>query len=167
MRGKKSGACQPQLQRAGPASLRVKRGQGNPCADIGVAAHLVGMRMVGVVLVHPPAEAQPDEHVSYGEAEQAVTPACAKHLVVPRVMADEAELGEGESRQCGDGEGRPGVADYDEQDPSSQEGEDGQGDLQSVVAGPPVQETHRSDPERQRVKASRRRVDSNRRPVCG
>jgi hypothetical protein len=109
------------------------------------------MGMVGVVLVNPPAEAQPDEHVSYGEAEQA----SAEHLVVPRIMADEAELGEDDPRQCGDGEGRPGVADDNEQDPSSQEGEDRQGDLQSVVAGPPVEETHRSHLQCQCTKASR------------
>src|SRR5271169_1733565 len=87
-------ACQPRRERAAPVSRRVRRGRGDSCADIGVAAHLVGMRMVGVVLVNPPAEAQPDERVSYGEAEQAIAAACAEHLVVPRIMADEAELGE-------------------------------------------------------------------------
>ena len=55
-------------------SRRVRPGQGDSCADIGVAAHLVGMRMVGVVLVNPPPEAQPDEHIPYGEAEQAIAP---------------------------------------------------------------------------------------------
>ena len=122
--------------------------------------------MVGVVLVHPPAEAQPDEHVSHREAEQAVVSACAEHLVVPRIMAEEAELSEGESRQNGDGEGRPRVADDNEHGPCGQEGEDRQGDLQPVVTGPSVKETHRSHLIRQRTKASRRRVDCRRRPVC-
>jgi len=76
-------ACRPRCERAAPVSRRVRRGQGDSCADIGVAAHLVGMRMVGVVLVDPPAKAQPDERVSYGEAEQAIAPACAEDLVVP------------------------------------------------------------------------------------
>src|SRR2546430_10430504 len=71
-------ACQPRCERAAPVSRRVRRGQGDSCADIGVAAHLVGMRMVGVVLVDPPAKAQPDERVSYGETEQAIAPACAE-----------------------------------------------------------------------------------------
>jgi hypothetical protein len=114
-------ACQPRRERAAPVSRR-RRGQGDCSADIGVAAHLVGMRMVGVVLVNPPAEAQPDEHVSYGEAEQAIAPARAEYLAVPRIMADEAELGEDNPRPCGDGEGRPRVAGDNEQDPSGQEG---------------------------------------------
>ena len=112
-------ACQPRRERAAPVSRRVRPGQGDSCADIGVAAHLVGMGMVGVVLVNPPAEAQPDEHVSHGEAEQAIAPACAEHLVVPRIMADEAKLGDDDPRPCGDGEGRPRVADDNDQDPSS------------------------------------------------
>jgi catechol 2,3-dioxygenase-like lactoylglutathione lyase family enzyme len=87
-------ACRPRCERAAPVFpprqarpgglLRRYRGRGPSRWD----AH------GGVVLVDPPAKAQPDERVSYGEAEQAIAPACAEDLVVPRIMADEAELGE-------------------------------------------------------------------------
>ena len=119
MRGKKSGACQRASHDAtgpGPFPARQTRAGGS-FADIGVAAHLVGMRMVSVVLGNPPAEAQPDERVPHGEAEQAIAPARAEDLVVPRVMADEAQLGERHPHQRGDGEGRPRVAGDDEQGP--------------------------------------------------
>ena len=76
-------ACQPRCERAAPVSRRVRRGQGDPLADIGVAAHLVGMRMVSVVLGNPPAKAQPDERVPHDEAEQAIAAALAENLVVP------------------------------------------------------------------------------------
>ena len=72
------------------------------------------MRMVSVVLGNPPAKAQADERVPHGEAEQLVAPARAENLVVPRIMADEAHLGEHNSHQWGDGEGRPRVAGNDE-----------------------------------------------------
>jgi len=154
-------ACQPRRERAAPVSRRIMRGHGDSLGDIGVAAHLVGMRMVGVVLVNPPAEAQPDERVPHDEAEQAVAPACAEHLVVPRIMADEAELGEHDPHQGGDGQGRPRVADDDEQDPCREEGEDRQGDLHPVVARPAIEQADRPDLPRQYVKASRRRIDGS------
>ena len=160
-------ARQPRCDRAGLFSRRVRRGRGGSLADIGVTAQLVGMRMVSVVLGNPPAEAQPDERVPHGEAEQAIAPARAENLVVPRVMADEAQLGEHHPHQRGDGEGRPRVADDDEQGPPGEEGEDRQGDLHPVVARPAVEQAHRPHLQRQRTKAGRRGIDGNRRPVRG
>ena len=60
--------------------------------------------MVSVVLGNPPAKAQPDERVPHDEAKQAIAPARAENLVVPRIMADEAQLGEHHPHQRGDGE---------------------------------------------------------------
>src|ERR1700733_9616593 len=125
------------------------------------------MRVVRVVLGNPPAEAQPDERVPHDEAEQAVTPARAENLVVPRVMADEAQLGEHHPQQRGDGEGRPRVAGVDEQGPPGEEGEDRQGDLPPVIARPAVEQALRPYLQRQRTKASRRGIVGNRRPVHG
>ena len=159
-------ACQPRCERSAPVSRRVRRDQGDSVADIGVAAHLVGMRMVSVVLGNPPAKAQPDESVRHDEAEQAIAPARAENLVVPRIMADEAQLGERYPRQRGDGEGRPRVADHDEQGPSSEESDDRQGDLHPVVARPAVEQTGRPYLPRQYMKPSRRRIDSSRQAVC-
>jgi len=82
------------------------------------------MRMVSVVLGNPPAKAQPDERVPHDEAEQAIAPARAEYLDVPRIMADEAQLGEHHPHQRGDGESRPRVADDDEQGPPGEEGEE-------------------------------------------
>ena len=122
--------------------------------------------MVSVVLGNPPAEAQPDERVPHDEAEQAIAPARAENLVVSRIMADEAQLGEHHSDQRGDGEGRPRVADDDEQDPCREEGEDRQGDLDPVVAWPAVEQADRPYLPGQYMKASRRRIDSSR-PFVG
>jgi hypothetical protein len=158
-------SCQPRCERAAPVSLRVRGDQGDSFADIGVAAHLVGMRMVSVVLGNPPAKAQPDEHVPDDEPEHVIAPARAENLVVPRIMADEAQLGEQHPHQWGDGEGCPRVADHDEQGPSSEESEDRQGDLHPVVAAPALEQTHRPYLQRQCAKGSRRRIDGSRQPV--
>jgi hypothetical protein len=122
--------------------------------------------MVSVVLGNPPAEAQPDERVGHDEPEHLIAPARAENLVVPCIMADEAQLGEHHPHQWGDGEGHPRVADHDEQRPSGEEREDRQGDLHPVVAGPAVEQTHRSYLPRQCAKAGRRRIDGSRLPVC-
>jgi len=159
-------SCQPRCEKTAPVPRRVSGGQGDAFADIGVAAHLVGMRMVSIVLGHPPAKAQPDERVGHDEPEHLIAPARAENLVVPGIMADEAQLGEHHPHQWGDGEGQPRVADHDEQGPSGEEGEDRQGDLHPVVAGPALEQTHLSYLPRQGAKAGRRRIDGSRLPVC-
>ena len=158
-------ARQPRCHRAAPVSRRVRRGQDGSVADIRVAAHFVGMRVVGVVLGNPPAEAEPDEHVPHDEAEQAIAPARTENLVVSRVMADEGQLGEHHPHHRGHGQGRPRVAGHDEQRPSSEEGGDRQGDLHPVVARPAVEQTDRPYLPRQRMKASRRRIHSSSPPA--
>jgi hypothetical protein len=159
-------ARQPRCERAALVFRPVRRGLGDSFAHVGVAAHLVGVRMVSVVLGHPPAKAQPDERVRHGKAEHVIVPARAENLVVPGIVADEAQLREHHPQQWGDGEGRPRVADHDEKGPASEEGEDRQGDLHPVVAGPAVEQAHRSYLPRQCAKASGRRIDGSRQPLC-
>src|ERR1700727_74697 len=125
------------------------------------------MRVVSVVLGYPPAKAQPDERVRHDEAEQAIALARAENLLVSRVMADEAQLGEHDPHQRGDGEDGPRVADNEEQGPSSEEGEDRQGDLHPVVARSAVEQAHPPYLQRQCAKASRRWIDSSGQAVCG
>ena len=166
MRGKNSGACQRASHdgEGAAACPPAGRGRGGCFADVGVAAPLVGVGMVGVVLGNPPAEAQPGQRVAHGEAEQAVAAACPEHLVVPGVMADEAQLGEHDPQQRGDGQGRPRVTGDHQQRPSGGKRQDRHGDLHPVVAGPAVEQAHPPHPQRQHAETRRRRIASTSRP---
>src|SRR5215211_6257143 len=55
------------------AGLVGGEGQGGD-ADVGVQVLVVGVGVVGVVLVHPPVEAHPDQQVGVGQADQVVGP---------------------------------------------------------------------------------------------
>jgi hypothetical protein len=60
---------------------------------------MVGMSVVAVVLVDPPAVAQSDSQVGVQDANEVVGPCGPEDLPMPGVMADEAELGENESEE--------------------------------------------------------------------
>src|SRR5271170_5793101 len=62
--------------------------------DVGVATDLVGVCVVGTMLGNPPAEAHPDQRIPDGQPEKSVRPAGPKDLLVPRVVAEESQLGE-------------------------------------------------------------------------
>src|SRR5215207_4771080 len=62
-------------------------------ADVGVQVLVVGVGVVGVVLGHPPAKADPDQQVAMDQPDQVVGPAAAEDLTVAGVVADKGQLG--------------------------------------------------------------------------
>ena len=62
---------------------------------------------MGTVFGYPPAEAHPDQGISDCQPEQPVSPAGPKDLLVPCVMADEAQLGEHHGQECCDNRAWP------------------------------------------------------------
>ena len=62
--------------------------------DVRVAVDVVGVGVVAVVLVDPPAVAQPDQQVRAQQAQQVVVAPGAEDLPMAGVVAEEADLGE-------------------------------------------------------------------------
>jgi hypothetical protein len=56
---------------------------------------------MAVVLVHPPAAAQPDAKVAEQDAGEVAGPPGAGYLLVPGVVAQEPDLGEDHSQERG------------------------------------------------------------------
>jgi len=100
----------------------------------------VGVGVVAVVFVDPPAVAQPEGKVGEQQAGQVVGPLGPEDLPVPGVVTEEPELGEHHGQQRGDRELPPRVAQHDEQGPGRHEQATGHGDLRQVVAGPALQQ---------------------------
>ena len=96
--------------------------------------------MMAVVLVNPPAAAQPDSQVAEQDAGDIAGPAGAENLPVPGVVAQEPDLGEDHRQEHGHRELPPRVARHDEDGPSGGQHPDGEGDLPGVVARPPLQQ---------------------------
>ena len=109
-------------------------------ADVGVTTHLVGVGVVRAVLRHPPAEAHSDQEIADGETQEPVGPAGAEHLLVAGVVAHEAELGEHEPEERGDGECDPGIAEQDQPGEPGAERAHRQRDLGAVVAETTVEQ---------------------------
>src|SRR5215216_8023147 len=99
------------------AGLVGGEGQGGD-ADVGVQVLVVGVGVVGVVLVHPPVEAHPDQQVGVDQADQVVGPAGAEQLAVAGVVADEGQLGE-HHREVGGRQQLPPGGHEDEEDSPS------------------------------------------------
>src|SRR6266496_5998835 len=95
---------------------------------------------MAVVLVHPPAVAQPDAQVAEQDAGDVAGPPGAENLPVPGVVAQEPDLGEDHRQERGNRELPPRVARHDEDGPSGGQQPDGEGDLPGVVARPPIQQ---------------------------
>jgi hypothetical protein len=73
-------------------------------ADVGVVIFLVRIGMVPVMFSDPPAIAQANQQVAEHLAEAVVGAATGEHLLVPGVMAEERDLGEGDTQHHrGDG----------------------------------------------------------------
>ena len=69
--------------------------------DVGVEVQLVGVAVVQVVLVDPPGPARSQQEVDQKEAQQIVAARGAQDLPVPRVVAEEGDLAEGEGQENG------------------------------------------------------------------
>ena len=114
IRGKKSGACrprQPPRETSTTPGSPVAGGRHHEAfADVGVAADLVGMCVMGVVLGDHQPKLNPINTFPDDQPEQPVCPAGPKDLLVPRVMADEAQVGEHQPEERRDTERDPRVA---------------------------------------------------------
>ena len=117
--------------------------------DIGILVLGVGVGVVAVVLVDPPAVAQPDGQVAVHEADQVVGPLRPEDLPVPGVVADEPDLGEHHRQERGDRELPPRVPEEHERRPPAGQQRAGDGDLRQVVPGPPPQQAGGLDPVQQ------------------
>jgi hypothetical protein len=62
--------------------------------DVRVTADVVGVGVVAVVFVDPPAVAQPDQQVRAQQAQQVVVAPGTEHLPMPGVVTEEADLDE-------------------------------------------------------------------------
>jgi hypothetical protein len=123
------------------ASARLRGGEGQRAGgDVRVRALGVGMGMVPVVLIDPPAVAQPDAQVTEHDAKDVVGPPGAEDLPVPGVVAEEPYLGEHHRQEDGHRQLPPRVARYDEASPSSGQQHGGGRDLPKVVARAPLQQ---------------------------
>ena len=71
---------------------------------------MIGVRVVAVVLVDPPAVAEPDAEVAAHDPDDVVGPPGAEDLLVPGVVAEEADLGEHHRQERRDSQLPPGVA---------------------------------------------------------
>lgn len=111
--------------------------------EVGVGVLVVGLRVVAIVLAHPPAVTDADE-ATEGPAEPVIGVAPVKDLPVPGVVAEKRELCVHHGKEHGDSELPPGVAYHDKRDAPASEGEEGEPDLDRVVAVPPAQKTRRA-----------------------
>jgi hypothetical protein len=85
---------------------------------IGVSVLGVGVRVMAVVLVHPPAVAQPDAQVAEQDAGGVAGPPGAENLPVSGVMAQEPDLGEHHCQEHGHRQLPPRVAHHGKGGPS-------------------------------------------------
>jgi hypothetical protein len=129
-----------------------------PDGDVGVLARLVGVRVVPVVLPGPPPEAQADQQVAVYQADHVVGPAGAEDLPVAGLVAEEADLAEDRREVDRDRHLVPGVAQNGEGGPSPGEQDRQDGDLDGVVARPPVHQALPPDPAAQLSEVRTRRI---------
>ena len=145
MRGKNNGACQRAISRATGFTTSIVPslacGDFTGVADVGIPTDFIGVRVMCAVLRDPPAETHPDEDVADRKAKEPVRPSRTKDLVVPGVVADEAELGEGQSQEGGDRQGPPRVPDENQTGEPDAERRDRQRDHEAVVAEAPIEQT--------------------------
>jgi hypothetical protein len=107
-----------------------------PSPMSGVGAFGVGVGVVPVVFVDPPAEGQPHEQVAVDDAEYVVAGSGGEDLPVSGIVAQERELGEGHGKECRDQQLVPGTTEQSEARPTGDEQPYGRGDLCGVVARP-------------------------------
>ena len=117
------------------------------------------MGVVGVVFWDPPAEAHPDQRIPDRQSEQPVRPAGSKDLLVPRVVADEAQLGEHHTQESRGTECGPRIAHHHQRRPSGGKNGDGQHDLHAVIARSAVKKAGIANLYCQYSEVARRGVD--------
>jgi hypothetical protein len=124
-----------------PARLRLGRSEGErPDPDVRVRAFLIRVRVMAVVLLHPPPVAQADAQVAEQDAEHITGAGGAEDLPVPRVVAEEADLGEHAGQEDRHQKLPPGIPQQAERRPAGRQARHRGRDLPGVVSRPPVQQ---------------------------
>ena len=88
--------CRSGLTRCSDA----ERDQTRP--DVRVPPHLVGVRVMRVVLGHPPSDAQPGERVADRQADEPVDSCRTNDLLMTGIMAEKDDLSEQDGEKDGD-----------------------------------------------------------------
>src|SRR5215472_12060839 len=89
--------------------------------DVGIGAFGVRVRVMAVVLAHPPAVAEPDPEIAEQNAQDIADPSGSADLAMPRIVAEEAELGKHDREIDGNRQLPPGVTHQQEYGPASEE----------------------------------------------
>ena len=117
--------------------------------DVRILFLLVRVGVVAVVLVDPPAVAEPDGQVAVHQPDDVVGALGPEYLLVSGVVADEADLREHTREEDGHHELPPRIAQQDEDRPAGDQQCAGGGDACHVVARPFVQQPGVLDPAQQ------------------
>ena len=123
-----------------PATGLVRRVDQRPGHQVGVLVRAIGVGMVPVVFVHPPAETESDEQIGHDQSDHVVAPPSTADLAVAGIVADEAQLGEDEGQDGGHEQDPPRVPHPHGGDHHRAQGHDRGGDLDGVVPGAPGQQ---------------------------
>ena len=112
--------------------------------DVRITADVIGVGVVAVVLLDPPAVAQPDQQVRAHQAQQVVVAPGTEHLPMACVVAEEAELDEHDRQERRDHQLPPRRPEQGEHRPPHRKQRHGEGDPGTVVAGAPIQQPGRT-----------------------
>ena len=114
--------------------------------DVRVEVLVVGIAVMPVVLVHPPAVAHAEQPVAGHDPDHGVDATAGKHLSVPRVVELEAELAGHESQERGQEDRGPDTVHEGQQPQARGEGKGVRRQHQGVVARTLAQEPSGFDP---------------------
>ena len=103
--------------------------------DVRVVVDMVRVRVVAVVLVHPPAVAHPKQQVAGQVADQVVERVALEHLLVPGVVELEAELARDQPESDRVQRDQPRIPEEDQQDEAESEHRQVGRDAEGVVPG--------------------------------
>src|SRR5690242_665361 len=105
--------CEPAM------TVRVRRRERKySITDVGIMVFLVRIRVMPVVLVDPPPDAQPCQQIAGDQPCGCVAAAGRADLLMPAIVTEERNLGGGQAQQgCGN-QSPPRRADSDEQPPT-------------------------------------------------
>src|ERR1700691_2966992 len=98
-----------------------------------------------VVLIDPPAVAQPDAQIAEHQAQDVADPLEPGDLIVTSVVAQEANLGEYHGEEHGHGKLPPRVTHHDEGGPADSQQKDGRGDPPGVTPWSPFHQARLPD----------------------
>src|SRR5260370_24639095 len=103
--------------------------------DVRVEVDVIGVAVMAIVLLHPPAVAHAEQQVGRDQADESVLPSRDEHLAVSRVVKLEAELAAHDAESRGRKGLRPDRPDRDQGDQAEDQQHRVGGDAEGVVSG--------------------------------